>query len=425
LYNDDIVKKRKKDFRKPITGGVMILVLLIAISFICIFPNQLRSTLSVIKNAGIQLASVILSHNFRSIAEIKSKYEDPQRKVRVLIVPGHEPNYGGSVYGDLLERDMNVELGQNLQKFLESNPHYQVFIARDTNSWSPEISNYYKNNWDDIVEWTAASREEFSRLVSIGSTTRTFSTVTHNDAAREVALRLYGLTKWSNENNIDIAIHIHFNDNRRSDTSRPGKYSGFSMYVPAAQYGNSTTTKVIADSIMKRLAKYNTVSDLPGESSGIIDEPELIAVGSNNTADAASILIEYSYMYEPQLQDSQVRSMAIKDLAFQTYLGLQDFFDSSGNANLARAYDTTILPYKWNTPQVDNKASASDIFALQTALTFKGVYPPTNRTKNDCPRTGAIGNCTRTSLEVFQNKYGVSGETGVAGQRTLELLNQI
>ena len=359
-------------------GGGLIIVVLIAISFIYIFPNQLRSTLSAIKDAGIQLASVILSHNFRSIAEIKSNYNDPQRKVRVLIVPGHEPNYGGAEFNGLKERDMTVELGQDLQKLLESNSHYQVFVARDTNSWSPEISAYYKNNWNDIVEWTAASREEFSRLVSVGLTTRTYSTVTHNDAARDVALRLYGLTKWSNENNIDIAIHIHFNDNRRPNVSKPGNYSGFSMYVPAAQYGNSTTTKVIADSILKRLAKYNPISDSPGETNGIIDEPELIAVGSNNTADAASILIEYSYIYEPQLQDPQVRSMAIKDLAFQTYLGLQDFFDPSSNASLAKSYDTLILPYKWNAPQVDNKAAASDIFALQTALTFKGVYPPNN-----------------------------------------------
>ncbi len=419
------MKRKKKDLSNSIIAGIAVIFMILVISIIYIFPNQIRSTLSAIRDVGIQLASVVLSHNFRSVAEIKSHYDNPQNKVRILIVPGHEPNYSGAQFGVVKERDMAVELGQDLQKILENDSHYQVFITRDTQDWSPVFASYFKDDWNEIAEWTKASHDEFSRLVSIGSTTRTYSTVTHNDAPQNVALRLYGLTKWSNENNIDIVIHIHFNDNRRPNVNKSGDYSGFSMYVPAKQYGNSTTTRVIAGGIFKRLAKYNPVSDLPGETDGIIDEPELIAVGSNNTADAASILIEYSYIYEPQFQDPQVRSMAIKDFAFQTYLGLQDFFDPNKNVELARAYDTLILPYKWNTPLVDNRATASDVFALQTALMFDAVYPPSGKSKNDCPRTGTIGNCTRTSLNVFQDKYGISGEKGIAGQKTLQVLNKI
>jgi hypothetical protein len=408
--------------------GIAVVFIFVA-GFIYVFPNQIRYTLSTIGNAGIQLASVILSHNFRSVAEIQSHYNStspnsPLGKVRILLVPGHEPNFGGAKFADLKERDMTVELAQDLQKFLAGNSHYQVFITRDTQAWDPVFSSYFNNDWSDIVEWTQASHDEFSRLVAIGSTTRTYSTVRHNKAPEDVALRLFGIAKWSDENNIDIAIHIHFNDNIRTDASRPGKYSGFAIYVPASQYGNSTTTKVIADSIFKRLSKYNPVSDLPGETSGIIDEPELIAIGANNTADAASMLIEYSYIYEPQFQNSRVRSMAINDLAFQTYLGLQDFFDPNNNIDLARSYDTLILPYKWDGPLVDDKAPARDVFALQTALMFNGVYPPSDKSKNDCPRTGTIGACTRASLQVFQSKYGIIGEDGIAGQKTLHTLSQ-
>lgn len=419
----------KKDFD---IIGVAIAGFIFVSGFIFIFPNQAFNTLSFIKKTGVSFASVILSHNFRSIAEIKSHYDfaelnAPPNKVRILIVPGHEPNFGGSEFNKLKERDMNVQLGQYLQKLLESNPHYQVFISRDAQTWSTELASYYKDNWNEIEEWRKASRDEFSLMVLTGSTTRTYSTVGHNAAPENTSLRLYGLTKWSNENKIDIVIHVHFNDNRRSNTNKPGNYSGFSIYVPSSQYGNSATTKAIANTMLNRLEKYNPKSNLPTESNGVIDEPELTAIGSNNTSDAASMLIEYGYMYEPQFQYSPVRDMAIKDLAFQTYLGLQDFFDPSDDNNLSGLSDTSVMPYRWNVPSAlsGSKIASPDIFALQTALTFDGVYPPNGKNKNDCPRTGIAGPCTRTSLDIFQNKYGIVGEKGIVGLKTLEVLNMI
>jgi N-acetylmuramoyl-L-alanine amidase len=415
---------KKKCFCNSVSVGLIILILISAIGIVYVFPNQIRSTILVIKDAGIQLASVILSHNFKSVADIKSNYNNPKKNVRILIVPGHEPNFGGAEFGGLKERDMTVELGQNLQRILENDSKYDVFISRDSQGWNPIFENYFADHKNEIAEWVKASHEEFSRLVLTGSTTRTYSTVIHNSAPKDVALRLYGLTKWSNENDIDIVIHIHFNDNPRRNVSKPGNYSGFSIYVPAKQYGMSASARKIAESISKRLAKYNPISNHPGEVGGLIDDPELIAVGSNNTADAASMLIEYSYIYEPQLQNPEVRSMAIKDLAFQTYLGLQDFFDKKSGIRLTKEYDTSILPYTWGTQFNYGASITPDIFALQTALMFGGVYPPNGRSKNDCPRTGNIGDCTRDSLDIFQDKNGIIGEKGMVGEQTLEALNR-
>ena len=226
---------------------------MMSIIAVCIFsistivytlPNQIQSKLSA-------FASVVLSHNFKSIAQIKDNYYNYQKKVRILIVPGHEPTFGGAEYRNLKERDMTLELGQRLQNLLESNFHYKVFIVRNPQGWDSVFADYFKNNRNEIAEWTKASRKEFSRLVSIGSATKTVSTVKHNDAPKDVALRLYSFTKWSNENNIDIVIHIHFNDNPRPDVTNPGDYSGFSIYVPAKQYGNSTTTRIIAENVLK------------------------------------------------------------------------------------------------------------------------------------------------------------------------------
>jgi hypothetical protein len=116
--------------------------------------------------------------------------------------------------------------------------------------------------------------------------------------------------------------------------------------------------------------------------------------------------------------------MAIKDLAFQTYLGLQDFFDKKSGIRLTKEYDTSILPYTWGTQFNYGASITPDIFALQTALMFGGVYPPNGRSKNDCPRTGNIGDCTRDSLDIFQDKNGIIGEKGMVGEQTLEALNR-
>lgn len=411
--------------KKNINRLFVISALVLILFFAYIFSDKIQAVISRAQQFGVQLAAVILSHNFKTVETIKSRYDDPYSKVRILIVPGHEPDFGGTEFSQIKEREMNVELGYSLKNFLEGNSNYQVYITRDNQSWNPIFSDYFRNNWNEIVEWVKASREHFYRLESVGLVTKKYSTVKHNNANRDVGIRLYGINKWANENDMDIVIHIHFNDNFRTNTDRPGEYSGFSIYVPEGQYGNSTSTKAIAADIFKRLSKYNAVSNLPGESLGIVDEPELIAIGSNNTSDAASVLIEYGYIYEPQFQDPNVRGMVIKDLAYQTYLGLQDFFDPINNAKSVGSYDTLVLPYKWQRPLDGNKALPEDVFALQTALIFDGSYPPVGKTKNDCPRTGKIGPCTRTSLNVFQDKYGVIGESGMVGEKTLQALKSI
>ncbi len=259
-------------------------------------------------------------------------------KVHILLVPGHEPNFGGAEftskkYGTLKERVMNNELAKNLYGLLQDDPHYDVTITRNNESWYPEFENYFKYNWSAIMQWQNDSHREMKHLVSIGSTTAlqivaTSAPVFHNTAPTNVAYRLYGITKWSNENNIDMVLHIHFNDDTKHKNGVPGKHSGFAIYVPAGQFGNSTTTKALANALFRRLKMNNVVSDLPGESSGIVDESQLIAIGANNTADAASMLIEYGYIYESQFIDPASRSLAVKKLAEQTYLGLKDFFQT-------------------------------------------------------------------------------------------------
>lgn len=101
-----------------ITGGVA-LALLCGVISIYLFPNEARYTLSAIQQAGIRLAAIVIRHDFKSVAEIKDRYDfdDRRTKARILIVPGHESHFGGAEFAHLKERDITIELGQNLQTF--------------------------------------------------------------------------------------------------------------------------------------------------------------------------------------------------------------------------------------------------------------------------------------------------------------------
>ena len=248
------------------------------------------------------------------------------KKIRILIVPGHEPDYGGAEYKNVKERDLAVELGEDLKNLLETNPRYQVFITRDTTGWSPTFSDYFKNNWQDIISWERTSRRADIAQIATGHTTKPVSIVQHNSVPNSVAIHLYGITKWANENNIDLMIHVHLNDDAEHPTNATGKYSGFAIYVPVSQYTNSAVSHLIARDIFGHLLIENPISDLKQESGGIIDEPELIAIGAHNTSQAASMLIEYGYIYEPKFTNIATRSQTLYNLADETYLGIQDYY---------------------------------------------------------------------------------------------------
>ena len=389
------------------------------------FPQGARVVDSIFSYVGNNFTAVFLHTPVITITQLQKKYDvapKSKTKVRILIMPGHEPDYGGAEYGDLKERDMTVDLARYLEGFIKNNNHYETVLARDKNNWHPTLANYFNTYWTDIIAFFNERKSETMHLVNNGSLKKIQDGLIHNSARQDVALRLYGINKWANENTIDIAIHIHFNDYPRKNSSNPGKYSGFAIYVPEKQYANSTTTGAIADAVFKRLSKYNAVSDLPREEDGIVEEQDLIAIGSYNTLDVPSMLIEYGYIYEPQFADPVTRDSTLKDLAFQTYLGLQDFFGSGNDFSLA--YDTLMLPYNWTGDITADKSNKSDVLALQSALLLEGTYPPQAKSKNECPRSGKFGPCTVSALAAFQKKYGIDGNGERVGSETRKILNE-
>jgi len=248
-----------------------------------------------------------------------------ERKMRVLIVPGHEPNAGGTSFKGLLERDMAVKLGNDLKAQLEKDGHFEVFITRDEKKWNPVFSAYFNKYWSVILKWEIAARANFNRLIAQGKVKKPVVTVGHNVAPANMAIRLYGISRWANENKIDVTINIHFNDDGNHRRNRPGNFRGFSIYVPVAQYDNSVKSHALAKKVFTQLKTVEPVSNFDGEKAGIVDDPKLIAVGANNTLKAASLVIEYGYIYESKFTDSKLRASTLEDLAKRTFQGLNEY----------------------------------------------------------------------------------------------------
>lgn len=377
-----------------------------------------------------------------TVAQLQQKYNEvpaTNRKVRILVMPGHEPHFGGAEYvvggisGDtrrvLREREMNVALTREIATLLRSNSRYEVIVPRDDEDWAPDFLDYFRTNWLEIKAFTRSQKQQMAQFMNTGQVRKLETGVIHNRTPDDAAIRLFGINKWANENGVDLAIHVHMNDYNRKNPKVDGEYSGFTIYVPDAQYSNSSTTKAVADAVFQRLSKYSAVSDLPKESAGIVEEQDLIAIGNANSSDAPSMLIEYGYIYEGQFRDIETRSLVFKDLALQTYLGIQDFFGED-DVIVKKGGDSVFLPHTWarnfsKQTKLDTLEEKKDILALQTALTSIGLYPPVGETKNSCPRGSRFGACTSAALAAFQEKYGIIGERDTVGEKTREKLNEL
>jgi len=246
--------------------------------------------------------------------------------------------------------------------------------------------------------------------------------VEHIDAPSESAIKLYGINKWSNENGIDIILHVHFNDEPTRKYNREGKYAGFAIYVPERQFSNSKASYELAENVFDSLKSRFPQSDMPLEEKGIVEDQELIAIGAYNSLDGAVLFIEYSYIYEPQFINKTTRSIALKEAALQTYLGIREFFGNeiSGNDETRKI----LFPYAWERNLEYGMRGNKDVFLLQMALLIEGVYPPEGSTKQDCPISSNFLDCTKRAVESFQKKYDIE-QAGIVGPLTRAQLNNI
>ncbi len=373
---------------------------------------------------GENAAAVYFVDN-KTASDLKNTYASAsttEGRLRIFIMPGHEPGFGGAEYRVLRERDMNVALAQYLADYLYAQGKYDVIVGRDGSSWLPELDAYFEAHEDEIIAWKESQEDITDSLIEGGHFEVDANPVPHMSVKSDVAMRLYGINKWIGENDFDLAVHVHFNDYGSRRRGQPGEFAGFAIYVPDGQYSNAKAAHDVAESLRGRLDDIVAPSSAPREKGGIVEDQNLIALGSNNTADAPSILIEYGYIYEPQFQDKKTSDLLMREYAYQTFLGIEDFF-RVGQRDLA--YRTSVLPYRWDSNVPRSTVASADVLGLQFTLLAGGMYPPAGKDLSSCPLSGVFGPCTVSALADFQRKNDIEGDGTFLGPRTRELLNAL
>lgn len=356
-------------------------------------------------------------------AQLKSAYARAVRgqgKVHVLIVPGHDTDSWGTEFRGVREADLTVELGEHLAEFLKTDPAFSVTLARDASGYHPALRASFTAERDATLKFITLQKRTMADLVQAGLVHPAHG-VPHIGAAPEAALKLYGINRWVNGHGTHLVLHVHFNDTAARRTNAPGEYSGIAIYVPERQYSNAKASRAVAEAIFPELTRYYPASNLPREDAGIVDDQELIAVGAANSLDAAGLLIEYGYIYEPQFIRPEVRQRVIEELALQTANGLRRFFGAP-----SAPAQTTLLPYEWKNDFAKGARASVATLALQAALAREGFYPPPGHDRRACPLTGNYGFCTQAALRFFQAKYEIYGGDGsLVGPATRQRLNML
>ena len=354
--------------------------------------------------------------------DLKNNYSqavaDESKKFKILIVPGHDNGNWGTEYTGVREADLNVQVAEYLTQLLRKEKQFEVYLLRNSEGYDSYFLNYVSNNKNVITDFINKHKNEMLQLLETGQID-SVNGVEHINAPTDVVMMLYGANKWANDLDSDIVIHLHFNDYPRRFSDQEGKYSGFSIYIPEKQYSNATSSRAVAESVAKSLNKFFATSNYEkeGYGTGIVEDQELIAIGAYNTLKPASLLVEYGYIYEPQFTHPDTREFVLRELAFQTYLGIKRYFD------VEDSFSAYVLPYYWEKNLKKGIKQSKDVFALQTFLASKGHYPPTGLNLNDCPITGNFGDCTFKAVQQYQSAVKIYPVSGYIGPVTRAKLN--
>ena len=164
--------------------------------------------------------------------KLKDRYDD--KDLKILIVPGHEPNYGGAVFMGVYEREINLDIANALAKELRKDKNIEVVVARSSSGWHKDLKKAYARDMKKIEKFVSTKKADMEKKVAAGAVKRYDETnhVDHATAATDVALRLYGLNKWANDTDVDLVLNLHVNDSPDHGPTTPGANSGFAIYIP-------------------------------------------------------------------------------------------------------------------------------------------------------------------------------------------------
>ncbi|MEK7535834.1 MAG: N-acetylmuramoyl-L-alanine amidase [Patescibacteria group bacterium] len=356
-----------------------------------------------------------------SSEHLKQHYSEGD--LRILIVPGHGKLTGGTSFGGLYERDLNVIIADKLAKLLETNTNFKIYLARDlSGDYSSWLRAYMETGREAILAFRTNAIKYYNSIKF--SLPPSGQSVYHNTASEQAAFELYALNKFANDNRIDIALHIHINDYPRRNMSGPGEHVGFTVYVPDSNFANSQASTDLASFMRDKFSRIIPVSTLPGENMGVTPDRELIAIGSNGSRDSAALLVEYGYIYESQITsaNASVRNMYFDLLANETYQAIKSYFGYLPAEQAGQVTESGMSDYIFTRFLKRGMKSEPDVLALQIKLNKLGLYPPIGKTLRDCPITSNFGPCTEQSVKNFQVKNNLE-QVGIVGPQTRALLN--
>lgn len=245
--------------------------------------------------------------------------------IKILLVPGHDNEIWGAQYGNLKEADMNLVLATKIYNLLKKDKRFKVYITRNSLGYTKEFADYFISQKQEIISFEKDSKQKLQDKINSGNFVEKVD-VQHNVATPNMAVKLYGINKWANENKMDAVIHVHFNDYPRENKWTKGIYKGFNIYLPETQMVNSKESTKLAKKIFLQLNKKYTPSTYEKELGGFTPDQSLIALGSNGTLleSVRSILIEYGYIY--RFGNNVFRHKAYTNMANLTVTGIKNYF---------------------------------------------------------------------------------------------------
>lgn len=302
---------------------IILILLIVADLFLILDRNHLFSL-----NDSLSYVAGLFFVEKIPTSQIRAEYASSTLKL--LIVPGHEKDTGGTEYRNIKERELVLELSKYLYMEFRENRRINSFVTRDGGGdFVQWLKDYVAENKDLIKTF----RKSAASTAQYGVTTGQFErkvVVEHNNASSISTSFLYGINKYANDNNINLVLHLHFNDYSGRKYNKPGIYKGFAIYMPENQLPNANASRDLAFAIANRLKEVEPPSSYPKEKPGLVEDQDLIAIGPNGTRDGVSLLIEYGYIYENKFVDPNLRDKALQELAHATYLGVTDYLEDRG-----------------------------------------------------------------------------------------------
>lgn len=341
-----------------------------------------------------------------------------ENPIRILVVAGHDRNSIGGMYRGMPEEILTRSLGRRITEALSADPRFSVVTLRDgtTGAYTDFFARYVSEHYEELQRFR--DTHDAIPLPPDANLTEDGTEIHHGHAPSDARLRLYAVNKWAGEHDIGLVLHLHFNDYSRGRIGNrsPGAYKGFALYVPPVESPIAKESIAVANILLKRLGTIAPVSNLDQEKRGIIPDAQLLATYGRGSAIVPNVLIEYGYMYEPQISNRNINTPYFEAMTAHTVRALEEYFFGT-----ARPYSTASFRERLSALWPGKKGE--DVVALQLVLAAKGFYPPAGKSFSECRITGSYGPCTSAAIKEFQraNKLNV---TGMIGPYTLSLLRK-